>query len=105
MTDKEIEDLLKPIIIDIGNYDLNTIQTITLDASSMASTWSNDTITIDTNDIFYKEWTKDWELEQEWKEINKVAEKSEALQKAIERVKILYYLSKEDGNSETGHQT
>jgi hypothetical protein len=36
-----------------------------------------------------------------WGEIRRAAKTNTALQEALERVKILYYLSKEDGNSKT----
>ncbi len=95
MNDKELEELLKTISIDVDNYIIseNTM------ASSM-SAWSNDTITINPNidDVFSNGWFEDWERGEEWKKICRAAENNEALQKAIERVKILYYLSKEDGS-------
>jgi hypothetical protein len=36
-----------------------------------------------------------------WGEIRRAARDNPALQQALERIKILYYLSKEDGNSKT----
>jgi S-adenosylmethionine:diacylglycerol 3-amino-3-carboxypropyl transferase len=81
-----------------------------------------DTFIIDTNDITYEyvcasdtitssidniiiiddqSWIVDWETDSLWRDICKHAENNSALHQAIERVKILYYLSKEDGNSET----
>jgi hypothetical protein len=50
-------------------------------------------------------WFDEWCTQQEWQEIIRASQSNIALQNAIERVKILYYLSKEDGNSETRHQT
>lgn len=36
-----------------------------------------------------------------WADIRRTAEHNTALQEALERVKVLYYLSKENGHSET----
>jgi hypothetical protein len=36
-----------------------------------------------------------------WKDILAAAEHSPTLQEAVDRVKVLYYLSKKDGNKET----
>ena len=43
----------------------------------------------------------DMHEEQLWHNIRKAAESNEALQKALEACKILYYLHKDDGNSKT----
>ncbi len=40
-------------------------------------------------------------LENDWKEIIKASRSNPALQKALEGVKILYHLSKEDGTEQT----
>jgi hypothetical protein len=50
---------------------------------------------------FYIEIVGQYKQEREWIEINKAAKTNEALQNAIDRVKIIYYLSKENGNSKT----
>lgn len=46
-------------------------------------------------------WTIQQEEEALWKEIREAAESNEALQRALEQCKILYYLHKENGNSKT----
>lgn len=87
--------------IDIGsNFDSTGIITITPDDTFTLPSWINDTLTIDTTTLDTA-WIEEYTLAQEWREINKVAKNNETLQKAIERVKILYYLSKEDDNSKT----
>ena len=53
---------------------------------------------MDNNDIITINLT-DWKNQEEWNNIKHAAVHNEALQKAIERVKILYYLSKEDDNT------
>lgn len=53
---------------------------------------SNYQVSID--DILDIPWEEDLKLTQEWKEINEAAKTNPALQKALERVRILYYLSK-----------
>jgi hypothetical protein len=61
------------------------------------------TSSFDLTDYTSTSWslTDDWLMNNEWNDILKASENNEALQNAIERVKILYYLSKEDGNSKT----
>lgn len=49
------------------------------------------------NDSFYKNIADNYFFETEWRPILKEAEQNPALQEAIERVKILYHLSKKDG--------
>lgn len=85
MNDETLEKFANCITIDLSNLESLELPTI------------NETINIDLN----IDWFDNWKLEQEWVEINNAAKGNEALQKAIERVKILYYLSKEDGNSKT----
>lgn len=94
------------IRIDLNNITISEADTIIIENwdtmnTSIASSPS-DYITIDTNfaDIDLS-FISNWQLEQEWREINEAAKTNEALQKAIERVKILYHLSRDDGNSET----
>ena len=92
------------VTIDISNLPAETvtISTIDWDSLTVSSGNANDFITIDAGDLNL-DWIIDYDKQQEWVKINKAAKDHPALQKAIERVKILYYLSKEDGNSETGH--
>jgi hypothetical protein len=49
----------------------------------------------------FKTWRKKFIDEYIWNEILEAADNNPTLQEAIERVKIIYYLSKEDGNSKT----
>lgn len=42
---------------------------------------------------------------REWRKILQAAESNEPLQQAIDRVKIIYYLSKDYGDSKTRHKT
>lgn len=51
----------------------------------------------DYTDPYLDNLTIDYELETVWKEILKECRKNKSLQDAIERVKIQYYLSKENG--------
>jgi hypothetical protein len=89
------------ITIDLNGLDLSQYNSMDFDSCISVST----TASFDVSDFIITSWNNDWMLNNEWNEILKASEGNEALQKAIERVKILYYLSKEDGNSETGHQT
>lgn len=101
MIDKEIKDLLKPITYGIGtdNSEFNfhvynsTFSTPNLNTNLPLDYY----VTVDG----ISDHINDWKLEQEWKDINKEAKNNEALQKAIERVKILYHLGKDDGYSQT----
>ena len=45
----------------------------------------------------FKNWSKRFADEYLWNDIMKVAETNGALQEALERVKVIYYLSKENG--------
>lgn len=87
--------------------DIITVEIPDLDLTQYGSMADWNTITISSTASFYTydfsttSWNDDWILKNEWNDILKASEGNEALQKAIERVKILYYLSKEDGNSET----
>lgn len=68
--------------------------------ANMSFPASNDYITINSSDTLGEfSWLTDWKNQEEWNNIRHAAVNNEALQKAIERVKILYYLSKEDGNT------
>ena len=49
------------------------------------------------NDDYYKETARKYFLEVEWSQIIREAETNPALREAIERVKIIYHLSKKDG--------
>lgn len=42
-------------------------------------------------------WIADWEETELWREIRKDAKENKTLQEALDRVKVLYYLSREDG--------
>lgn len=88
-----LEELYKTFSID-NNWQVLTASTVS------NSLWF-DTKLSNTIDVFDATWFEDWKLAEEWKDINHSAKNNEALQKAIERVKILYYLSKEDGHSKT----
>lgn len=48
------------------------------------------------NDPYYKNTARSYFLEVEWAEILKEAETNPSLQEAIDRVKIMYHLSKKD---------
>jgi len=87
------------ITFDISHLDLNIPQYSSIDSASWISV--STTASVDIFDYNMTSWNDDWILNNEWQEILKASEGNEALQKAIERVKILYYLSKEDGKSET----
>ena len=49
------------------------------------------------HDPFFKELTNSYFVETFWKDVLKAAETNVPLREAIERVKMLYYLSKEHG--------
>jgi hypothetical protein len=49
------------------------------------------------DDAYYKNIARNYFLEVEWAEILKAAETNSVLQDALDRVKILYHLSKDDG--------
>lgn len=51
----------------------------------------------DGNSEYYKTVARKYFLEVEWAEIVREAETNKALQEAIERVKLIYHLSKKDG--------
>jgi hypothetical protein len=51
------------------------------------------------NDSYHKNIARNYFLEIEWAEILKEAEINPVLQSAIDRVKILYHLSKQDGKN------
>jgi len=89
------------ITFDISNLDLDLPQYSSMDISAYNTITISSTSSFDVNDYTFTSWNNDWLVDNEWNEILKASEGNEALQKAIERVKILYYLSKEDGNSET----
>jgi hypothetical protein len=84
------------ITIDIG--DLNLDQSISTGWNTFSIAPSN---SFSITDYHINYWTDINNDVNEWREILIASEHNDALQKAIERVKILYYLSKEDGNSET----
>ena len=87
--------------IILSNTELDSIQFDSMDTSSWILISS--TSSFDLTDYTSTSWslTDDWLMNNEWNDILKASENNEALQNAIERVKILYYLSKEDGNSKT----
>jgi hypothetical protein len=89
------------ITFDISNLDLDLPQYSSMDISAYSTITISSTASFDVNDYTFTSWNNDWLVNNEWNEILKASEGNDALQKAIERVKILYYLSKEDGNSET----
>lgn len=96
------------ITIDISDihFDSSMFSSAsTVDIStSLPPLSSIDTITIDSSG--YIDWIFQEEKRSEWVEINNAAKDNPELQRAIERVKILYHLSKDenDGDSETGHK-
>lgn len=73
----------------INIQDLN----IDLSGLNIFSASSTGSVFIDDN------WFYEYEKREEWVRINKAARENPELQRAIDRVKILYHLSKEDGNS------
>jgi len=86
-------------IITIDLNDLNLDQYNTMDSDSWISVSTTSSFEIFDYNII--PWVDEFDEFNEWREITAASENNKALQKAIERVKILYYLSKEDGNSET----
>jgi hypothetical protein len=89
------------ITIDLNDLNLDLPQYSSMDISAYNTITISSTASFDVNDYTFTSLDDGWILNNEWQEILKASEGNEALQKAIERVKILYYLSKEDGNSET----
>lgn len=85
-------------IITIDISDMNFSDYVTLPPYTM-STCSWDTVDISISD--YDDILRDWEQDRLWEDIHREAKSNTSLQQAIERVKILYYLSKEDGNPKT----
>lgn len=49
------------------------------------------------HDPYYKTWAENYHLETFWKDVLAESQTNEALRLAIENVKILYHLSKNDG--------
>lgn len=87
------------LIITITADDIDPYSVIIHD--SMLSNASGSSLTIDASTIDFGstvDWINQWQKEQEWQDILKASETNQALQAAIERVKILYYLSKDDGS-------
>ena len=78
------------------SYFTSTDFTITID-----TTCSADYSTFNTVDITTSEWWEDFKAEQEWKDIKQMAKDNKNLQEAIERVKILYYLLKNNDQTQT----
>lgn len=88
------------IYINVADYNIKLPDLITI--GSVDTTWDindysvgSDTFEIDDS------WIKELEEESFWKSIRDAAEHNPTLQEALERVKVVYYLSKEDGNSKT----
>ena len=85
------------ITIDISGLELDLPQYSSMDISAYNTITISSTASFNVNDYTFTSWNDDWlVVNNEWNEILKASEGNEALQKAIERVKILYYLSKED---------
>lgn len=88
------------INIEDCQFDVNNVIVSSIHSSSISSGNPQDWVTIDIGDPA-SNWINSFQKNEEWRKILHAAESNDALQKAVERVKILYYLSKEDGNSKT----
>lgn len=83
------------VIMEPEDIPTINIQDLNIDLSGLNifSASSTCSVFIDDN------WFYEYEKREEWVQINKAARENPELQRAIDRVKILYHLSKEDGNS------
>lgn len=87
------KDVITIDISSLQTYDYSSIMPYSMSTGS----WDTLDITISDHDDIIKDWKED----RLWADIHREAKSNHTLQQAIERVKILYYLSKEDGNSNT----
>lgn len=83
------------ISIDTGSYE-----TLIIDTNTWSPSLNNYQYDFfETNTSGVDQIIEDYRLQHEWMEISKSSKNNIALQKAIEQVRIIYYLSKEDDNS------